>query len=139
MTPTRDGGFHSALAPLSPTYTGAVAALLHITGGFVLTARRDGRPGTRIVHYERYDWPAAFPLLLWAPARVAAWHGAGMDVEMRVLRREVEAAAAAAVAAAAAPGGTPKAAPPPLPPPPSGGRAGAALRWVTGLPLHFAR
>lgn len=143
MTPTRDGGFHSALAPLSPTYTGAVAVLLGITGGFVLGPRRDGVPGTRIVHYERYEWPAAYPLLLWGGRWVRRWHNEGMEVEMGVLRREVEAAAVAATVAVAAAtvtqGRDGAFVAPPQPPPTTGGWLGSALRYVTGVPLHFAK
>ncbi|KAK1861538.1 hypothetical protein I4F81_004122 [Pyropia yezoensis] len=139
MTPTRDGGFHSALAPLSPSYTGAVAVLLGITGGFVLGPRRDGVPGTRIVHYERYEWPAAYPLLLWGARWVRQWHEEGMEVEMGVLQREVEAAAAAAAGAAVAEGQGGGLVAPSQSPPTSGGWLGTALRRVTGVPLHFAK
>lgn len=139
MTHTRDGGFHSTLTPLSPTYTGAVAVLLDITGGFVLGPRRDGAPGTRIVHYERYEWPAAYPLLLWGRRWVRRWHAEGMDVEMRVLRREVEAAAAMATAPTLVPGVQGDFEAPLQPPPTTGGWLGNALRYVTGAPLHFAK
>ncbi|GAB0494176.1 hypothetical protein MMPV_005466 [Pyropia vietnamensis] len=139
MTHTRDGGFHSALAPLSPTYTGAVAVLLGITGGFVLGPRRDGVPGTRIVHYERYEWPAAYPLMLWGRRWVRRWHAEGMDVEMRVLRREIEAASTVATAGTLVPGVQGGFVEPLWPPPTTGGWLGNALRYVTGAPLHFAK
>lgn len=139
MTPTRNGGFHSALAPLSSNYSGAVAVLLRITGGFVLGPRRDGAPGTRIVHYERYDWPAAYPLLLWGGRMVRRWHEEGMEVEMGVLRRELEVAAAESDAAAVVQGAREALVAAPQPLPTTGGRMGSALRYVTGAPLHFAK
>jgi len=89
MTFARDGGFHAALNDDGWQWLPKVSKFRG-GGGFKLS---DGTsPGhTVLSHYERYGWPIIFPLV-WPLALSCwrAWHARGMEVEMQVIKAQIE-------------------------------------------------
>lgn len=88
MSHNKDGGFHAALddkgwssLPNCCRFRGC--------GGFTLTSGQDDT--TRITHYERYGWPIIFPFICLLDRCWNAWHLRGMEVEMEVIKSQIEA------------------------------------------------
>lgn len=92
---TANGGFHSRVIPLRPGRRGITMSVMDIHGGFALRAL--GKNRTLVTHYESYRWNRHYALLRLPCVRrgVAKWHRDGMRVEMKAIKRGMEAADAA--------------------------------------------
>lgn len=88
ITYKEDGGFHAAMD--DGGWENLVPACLRLCGGggFKIQKRADNT--CSIVHYERYGWPLAFPLIWLFELPWLAWHRRGMEVEMQVIRAQIE-------------------------------------------------
>jgi len=86
MRHSTDGGFHAALREdgweVLPTWLRFRGG-----GGFALSGA-DG--DVRVAHYERYGWPVSFPFVWLLEVPWNRWHLRGMEIEMEVIRTQVE-------------------------------------------------
>jgi len=88
MTFTSDGGFHSTLDDGTPKWLPRSLAFRG-HGGFTITDR--GAGSARVLHYEKYGWPIVFPLIAFPLGQLwRHWHLRGMEVEMGVIRAQIE-------------------------------------------------
>ena len=114
----RDGGFHSVvkepvgsahvpslcrfrgsggfrLEPCAPPHPAITvwASWASGAGAGVGAVRRTGKvqvPPTNIIHYERYGWPLAFPLIVLIGPVWSRWHRRGMECEMQIIKATCE-------------------------------------------------
>ena len=100
MRHNKDGGFHAALHEGGWQRTLPAWVRFRGGGGFSLRPSATGAAGamagtptvtTTVTHYERYGWPVVFPLVWLLDAPWNAWHRRGMEVEMEVIKTQVEA------------------------------------------------
>mmetsp|Transcript_11025 Transcript_11025/g.23191 ORF Transcript_11025/g.23191 Transcript_11025/m.23191 type:complete len:277 (+) Transcript_11025:37-867(+) len=93
MQHNQDGGFHAALDDegwaLLPTW-------LRFCGGGGFKLKEVSNGGTDVTHYERYGWPIVFPFVWLLQGPWLMWHRRGMEVEMAVVRAQIEGISAAA-------------------------------------------
>lgn len=83
-----DGGYHAALFENGWDQILPPWLIMFGGGGFKVQKRDDNT--TVLVHYERYGWPLAFPLIWLLEFPWTAWHRRGMEVEMGVVRAQIE-------------------------------------------------
>lgn len=114
MTLTSDGGFHSVVR--LGTTGKMLPAMMKLlgSGGFrtlpdvskqplqVAIGWRDTSddsstqtatvevPPTKLIHYESYGWPVAFPFLCLIAPAWRRWHRRGMEIEMDLIKSQVE-------------------------------------------------
>jgi len=85
------GGFRTHLAEGAPKISVDLAVASSGTGKTSGPARAfiEVQP-TTITHYERYGWPVMFPLMPVLAIVWRRWHLRGMEVEMEVIKAQVE-------------------------------------------------
>jgi len=88
MRETPNGGFKATIDDTGWEWLPSIFRFRG-TGGFSVASLKEG--GCRVSHYERYGWPIVFPFV-WPLAVLCwrEWHLRGMQVEMEVIRVQLE-------------------------------------------------